>query len=114
MQAGGQHLGGEDAPVGGVVPEAGDRPGLVVVVPVQAPPGLSLQIQLPFVQDLTNDGHAGLSVVPFPDNFLIRRRAVGVLEVEDHVQLRAVRRGVFFCLVDVDAGGFADRQEVVF
>ena len=86
MQAGGEHFCRQDAPFWRIVAEAGDCPGLVVIVPVETSPGFSLELQLPFVEDTADAGHTGLSAVPFSDLFLLHD-AVGVLEVEDHAKL---------------------------
>ena len=113
VQAGGKHFGGEDPPAGAVVSETGDHAGLVMVVPVQAAPGLPFQLQLPLVEDLADAGHPGLSAVPFADQLFLHD-TVGVFKVEDHTQLRTICRRIFFCLIDRDTAGLTDRQEIVF
>ena len=111
VQAGCEHLRGENAPLGGVVAEAGDRAGLVVVVPVERIPGLPLQLGLPFVEGLAKLRKVRLLRRPFAaesagDGF-------DMLKMENHAELRALGIGIFLGFVHGHAGRLADGQKVI-
>lgn len=111
MQAGREHLCGDDAELLGIIAEAGNDTRLVVIVPVQAVPRLALELILPFVQDRAECGELRLLIGPFSDR---SRYAVNMLKLEDHVQLGLLFVCVFFCFFDRDATGLADREQVIF
>ena len=112
MEAGRKHLRGEDAPLWSVVPEAGDRAGLVVVVPVERVPGLALQLQLPFVESRAKLREMRLLVRPFAGQRA--RDGLDVLEMEDHPKLRALGICILLRLVHGHASCLADGQKVIF
>ena len=93
VQAGREHLCGDDAELLGIIAEAGNDTRLVVIVPVQAVPRLALELILPFVQDRAEYGELRLLIGPFSDR---SRYAVNMLKLEDHVQLGLLFVCVFF------------------
>ena len=113
MEAGREHLCGQDPEFGRVIAEAGNCAGLVVVVPVQAVPCFSFQFELPFIQDLAERREHGLFICPFAVERLYAGRGVRVFKLENHVQLGLLRVGVFLRLFHGDAGRLADGQQVV-
>ena len=111
VQAGREHLCGDDAELLGIIAEAGNDTRLVVIVPVQAVPRLALELILPFVQDRAEYGELRLLIGPFSDR---SRYAVNMLKLEDHVQLGLLFVCVFFCLFNRDVTGLTDREQVIF
>ena len=113
VQHGAQHLGADGAVLGGVVTEAGDGAGLVVVVPVQGVPTAAVQTLLPVGKDLLQVHQVEAAVGPLAGHAALGGVHIHVLELEHHLQLVAVETGVERGIVHGHAGGFAHGHDRV-
>ena len=86
MQAGGQHLGGFYTPLRAVIAEPGNTAGLIMVVQIQAVPGLSFQFRLPFVEDRAQIFQGRLDCGPFTEGDISPGNGAHMLKMEDHAQ----------------------------
>ena len=109
VETGGQHLSRQHPVLGTVVAKTGYGPGLVVVVPEQAVPGLSRKLRLPGGQDLLEPGEGHLFTVPFPKP----AGYVHMGELEHHIELMAVLPGIATGLLGGHARGLSYGHQIV-
>ena len=110
MQAGGNHFGGNNAVLFGVVCKTGDNARLVMIIKEETVPRLSLQLVLPFVHDAAEVSQLRLLIRPFSNGTLDK---LYMLKLEDHSQLGAIVVCVFLCLFDCYACSFTNGEQIV-
>ena len=105
-----QHLGGYLTILCGIISQAGHHPGLIMITPEQAVPGLFVQPCLPPGQNLLQLGKLTLSVRPLISVFV--KIQIHMLELEYHVQLFSVQRRIFQRFFQRHAGAFSHGQRI--
>ncbi len=111
VQADAEHLGALLAPLGRLVAEAADCAGLVVVRPIEAVPAAARShLVLPLGHDTLEVGQVDAGLGVFAVLVVVQ---VHVVEVEDHVQLAAVRAHVVHGLVGTRVRRLAHGHDVV-
>ena len=108
MQDGAQEFGRLHA-VLAIVTEAGDRTGLVVVVPIQAVPANLGQSRLPATQDRLQLEQTERDDVPLA---AVAVAELDMLEMDDHVQLGPPRVGAYPALLDGDPQCLSNSEEL--
>ena len=110
MKTGGQHFGGSLSELRAVVAKAGDRAGLVMVMPEKAVPCRAVQLCLPAGQGLFQGGEGQLFICPLT----VFAVAFDVLELEYHIELAGILAGVLFCRLCGYACRLADCHDIIF
>ena len=114
VQGGRQLLSGQGTELIRIITEAGDNARLVVVVPVQRTPGVTLQGGLPVVQDALELGQLVRCVGPLAAQIAVRVVIhAHVIEVEDHVQLTGVVASPQLSVLGAGRAGLAHGHHVV-
>ena len=90
-----QHFGGQFPEHGAVIAKAGHRPGIIVILPKQAVPGLSLQFCLPPVQHFLQLSQTDRVVIPFSKWSGIQFH---MFKMEHHVQFMGLISRILHCL----------------